>query len=349
MLGSNSYLGLTNHPVVKEAALKAIKKYGVGCTGSRLLNGTFDIHEKLEAELADWTGKEAALLYSTGFQVNQGVIAAVLTREEHIIMDFHNHASIIDGARISMARISRYGHNNMEKLEKILDGLPADRGKFIVSDGVFSMEGDIVKLPELVELAQRCNAVVMIDDAHSIGVLGKDGSGTASHFGLTDQVDFIMGTFSKSLASIGGFVAADRQSIEFLKHHSRSFMFSASMPPASVASTRAALKIIRREPERIERLWKNTEMMRNGLNSLGFNTGHSETPIIPVHVGKYMVLLSMCNQLDEQGIFVNPILPPAVPPNNCLMRLSVMATHTEAQLSFALETIEKVGKKLGVI
>ncbi len=349
MLGSNSYMGLTTHPEVKEAAVQAIRKYGVGCTGSRLLNGTLDIHEKLEAELAEWTGKEAALLYSTGFQVNQGIIGAILTREEHVIMDFHNHASIIDGARVSTARISRYGHNNMGKLEEILAALPADRGKLIVSDGVFSMEGDIVRLPELVALAQQYNAVVMIDDAHSIGVLGKEGSGTASHFGLTEQVDFIMGTFSKSLASIGGFVAADQRSIEFLKHHSRSFMFSASMPPASVASTRAALKIIRREPERIERLWQNTEMMRNGLKSLGFNTGNSQTPIIPVHVGKVLTLARICKSLDEKGIFVNPVLPPAVPPNGCLMRLSVMATHTESQLSFALETIEEVGKSHGVI
>lgn len=349
MLGSNSYMGLTNHPKVKEAAIKAIRKYGTGCAGSRFLNGTLDIHEKLETELANWVEKEAALLYSTGFQVNQGIIASILERHDHIIMDSFNHASIVEGARLSTAKINRYPHNNMNLLKKILSQIPEEKAKLIVTDGVFSMEGDIVKLPELVALAEKYNAVIMIDDAHALGVLGKNGSGTASHFGLTDQVDLIMGTFSKSLASVGGFIAADNQTIEFLKHHSRALIFSASMPPASVASVSAALEIIVQEPERIENLWKNTEMMRTGLISAGFNTGLSETPIIPVHIGEIMLCAKMCKRLEEKHIFVNPVIPPAVPPNDCILRISLMATHTQKQIDFALETIEKVGKELQII
>ena len=349
MLGSNSYMGLTNHPEVKEAAIKAIEKYGTGCAGSRFLNGTLDIHEELEAELAGWVGKDAALLYSTGFQVNQGVIATLMERHGHIILDSRNHASIVDGARLSMANIARYPHNDMDSLRKVLSRIPENKSKLLVADGVFSMEGDIVKLPELVELAEEFNVVVMIDDAHALGVLGKDGSGTASHFGLTDRVDLIMGTFSKSLASVGGFIASDSQTIEFLKHHSRALIFSASMPPASVASVLAALRVIKREPERIDRLWKNTGMMRTGLKSLGFDTGLSETPIIPVHIGQIMILLVMCKKLEEEDIFVNPVIPPAVPPNDCLLRISLMATHTESQIDFALQKMEKVGRELGVI
>ncbi len=349
MLGSNSYLGLTNHPEIKEAARAAIQKYGTGCAGSRFLNGTLDIHEELESELAAWVGKEAALLYSTGFQVNQGVIATVLSGRDHILMDTYNHASIIDGAKLSMAKISWYAHNDMDDLEEILSGIPENKGKFIVSDGIFSMEGDIVKLPQLVELAEEFNAVLMIDDAHALGVLGDQGSGTSAHFGMTDKVDFIMGTFSKSLASIGGFIASDKQTIEFLKHHSRALIFSASMPPASVAAVLAALKIIKREPERIETLWNNTRMMKEGLLSMGLDTGLSESPIIPVHIGKIPTLMVMCKRLEDEGVFVNPAIPPAVPPNDCLFRISLMATHTESQIAFALEKIEKVGKELGVI
>ncbi len=349
MLGSNSYLDLNGHPKVKEAAIEAIRKYGAGCTGSRLLNGTLDIHEELEHELADWTGKEAALLYPTGFQVNQGVIGALLTRKEHIILDYSNHASIIDGARVSMAKIHRYAHNDIEKLATVLRNIPRDAGKLIVSDGIFSMEGDIAKLPEITKLAGEYNGAIMLDDAHAIGVLGQDGGGTASHFGLTAEVDFIMGTFSKSLGSQGGFVAADNSSIEFLKHHSRSFIFSASTSPASVASTLAALKIIRAEPERIAKLWRNSKMMREGLQSLGLNTGLSETPIISVYIGDVMTLVLLCKRLEEDGIFVNPILPPAVAPNACLIRISIMSSHSDSQLSFALDTIEKACKDLDVI
>ena len=349
MLGSNSYLGLTKHPEVKDAAMRALKKYGTGCSGSRFLNGTLDIHEELESELADWVGKEAALVFSTGFQTIQGVVSTVLGRHDHIVMDTQNHASIVDAAKLSLAKINRYPHNSMKKLEKILLRIPEDKAKILVVDGVFSMEGDIVKLPELVSLANKYDAPVLIDDAHAIGVLGKEGSGTASHFGLNAEVDFIMGTFSKSLASIGGFVAADKQSVEFLKHHSRALIFSASLPPASVAAVLAAVRIIRREPERIEKLLENTRLMRNGLISLGFDTGLSETPIIPVHIGDVVVLLKTCMKLEEESVFVNPIVPPAVRPNDCLLRISLMATHTKKQIDFALEKLKKVGRELNII
>lgn len=349
MLGSNSYLGLTNHPDVKEAAKIAVTKYGTGNAGSRFLNGTLDIHCELEAELADWVGKEAAILFPTGFQVNQGVIAPLLNRQDCILMDFNNHASILDGARLSMAKPTRYPHNDMDQLEEIMVTLDEDRAKFIIADGVFSMEGDIVKLPEIVAIADKYNAALMIDDAHGLGVLGPKGSGTVSHFGLTDSVDFIMGTFSKSLAAVGGFVAADRQSIEYIKHHSRAFIFSASLPASAAASALAALRIIKSEPERIEHLWRNTREMLNGLNDLGYDTGETETPIIPVYVGNTITLMMMCRRLEEEGIFINPILPPAVPPNQSLVRVSLMATHTSAQIAFALDVFEKVGKELSII
>jgi len=349
MLGSNSYMGLTNHPEVKEAALKALTKYGTGNAGSRFLNGTLDIHCELEAELADWLGKEAVILFSTGFQVNQGVIATLLKRQDYILMDISDHASIFDGARLSMAKPIRYPHNDMDKLGAILATLEADKVKFIIADGVFSMEGDITRLPELVALADRYGATLMIDDAHGLGVLGPKGRGTVAHFGLTDRVDFIMGTFSKSLAAIGGFVAANKLSIEYLKHHSRAFIFSASLPASAAASALAALKIIKREPERIARLWHNTREMLEGLKALGYNTGCSETPIIPVYVGDEVTLMKMCKRLEEEGIFAVSLLPPAVQPNQCLVRVSLMATHTSAQITFALEKFEKIGKELGVI
>ena len=349
MLGSNSYMGLTNHPEIKAAAIEAVQKYGTGCAGSPFLNGTLDVHEELQAALADWVGKEQAALFSTGFQANQGIIATVASRHDHIVMDKYNHASIIDGARLSLARTSRYAHNDMAALEKTLAGLPANRGKLIVADGVFSMEGDIVNLPGLASLADAHGAAVMIDDAHSLGVLGPEGSGTAAHFGLTDRVHFIMGTFSKSLASIGGFIASDHRSIEFLRHNARALIFSASMPPASAAAALAAVRIIRREPERIARLWRNTEWMRQGLKDLGFDTRSSETPIIPVYVGSMDLLLRMTKQLEEEGVFVNPVLPPAVPPTDCLLRLSLMATHTESQIEFALEKMGQAGRALGVV
>jgi len=349
MLGSNSYLGLTNHPEVKEAAVEATRKYGTGCAGSRFLNGTLDIHIELEEALSDWVRKEAAMLFSTGFQVNQGVIATLLNRHDYVLMDFHDHASIVDGARLSMAKPIRYPHNDMADLESLLLEIPEEKGKLIVADGVFSMEGDIVRLPELATLAEKHKAVLMIDDSHGLGVIGKEGSGTVSHFGLSREVDLIMGTFSKSLASLGGFIASDKKLIEYLRHHSRAFIFSASMPASSAASALTALRIIRREPERIERLWENANMMRQGLQSIGYDTGLSETPIIPVYVRDPMILMTMCKRLEEEGIFVNPVIPPAVQPNRCLLRLSLMATHTASQIVFALDAFEKAGRDLGLI
>ena len=349
MLGSNNYLGLANHPEIKEAAIKATEKYGTSCAGSRFLNGTLDLHTELETELAAWVGKEAALLYTTGFQVNQGVLSAILGRHDHVILDRHNHASILDGAKLSPAKIDRYMHNDMEHLEELLSKIEEDQGRMIVVDGVFSMEGDIAELPRILKLAGAYHAVVMVDDAHGLGVLGELGRGTASFFGLTDEVDLIMGTLSKSLASVGGFVAADERTIEYLKHHSRALIFSASMPPASAAAALAALGVIKREPDRIKRLWDNTERMRQGLNSLGYNTGLSETPIIPVHVGNLDTLTRMCKRLESENVFVNLIIPPAVPPNHCLLRVSLMATHSPAQIDRALDILDRVGKELNVI
>lgn len=349
MLGSNSYMGLTTHPEVKEAAKKALEKYGTGCSGSRFLNGTFDIHLGLEAELADWVGKEAALLFSTGFQVNQGVMSALLNRHDYVLLDMCDHASIVDGARLSMAKVVRYRHNDMVELESRLQEIPREKGKFIVVDGVFSMEGDLARLPEVARLARKHEAALMVDDAHGLGVIGNEGSGTAAHFDLTREVDFIMGTFSKSLASLGGFIAADGASIEYLKHQSRAFIFSASMPPSSAAAALAALRIIRREPERIKNLWENGRVLKEGLRSMGYDTGSSETPIIPVCIGDPIMLMRMCKRLEEEGIFVNPVLPPAVQPDRALLRLSLMATHTRSQIAFALDKFEKVGREMDLI
>jgi len=349
MLGSNSYMGLTDHPEVKEAAVRALNKYGTGCAGSRFLNGTLDIHIELEEALADWVGKPASVLFSTGFQVNQGVMATLLNRHDVVLMDACDHASIFEGARLSMAKPERFPHNDMETLEKILSETAEDKVKFIVVDGVFSMEGDVCRLPELVALSERYRAALMVDDAHGLGVLGREGAGTADHFGLTDKVDFIMGTFSKSLASLGGFVAGDRDAVDYLRHHARAFIFSASMPASSAAAALTALNIIRREPERLERLWRNTRMMKDGLTELGFSTGDSKTPIIPVYVDDAYTLMMMCKRLDEEGIFVNPVLPPAVLPRNSLLRVSVMATHTTSQIGFALDMFERVGKELHLL
>ena len=349
MLGSNSYMGLTDHPEVKEAAVQALNKYGTGCAGSRFLNGTLDIHVELEEALADWVGKPASVLFSTGFQVNQGVMATLLNRHDVVLMDACDHASILEGARLSMARPERFPHNDMEILEKILSDTAEDKVKFIVVDGVFSMEGDVCRLPELVALSERYRAALMVDDAHGLGVLGREGAGTADHFGLTDKVDFIMGTFSKSLASLGGFVAGDRNAVDYLRHHARAFIFSASMPASSAAAALTALNIIRREPERLERLWRNTRMMKDGLTGMGFSTGDSNTPIIPVYVDDVYTLMMMCKRLDEEGIFVNPVLPPAVLPRNSLLRVSVMATHTTSQIGFALDMFERVGKELHLL
>lgn len=348
MLGSNSYLGLTNDPRVKEASIKAIEKYGTGCAGSRFLNGTLDIHEELEKKLAVFVNKEAALLYSTGFQVNQGVISTIAGRDDIIITDSLNHASIIDGARLSFAKTFRFNHNDMKDLEAKLKNA-GEKGKLIVIDGIFSMEGDIAKLPEIIKLAKKYDAKVMVDDAHSIGVLGEQGRGTANHFKLEDEVELIMGTFSKSFASLGGFIAGPYKVIDFLKHHSRALIFSASSTPASVASVLKALEIMQSEPERIEQLWKNTNKMLKGFKNLGYNTGIAETPIIPLVIGDDMLCFKAWKALSEAGIFVNPVVHPAVPPGRSLIRTSYMATHTEKQLDFVLDAFKKIGKSLGII
>jgi len=349
MMGSNSYLGLTNHPEVKQAVKQAADKYGSGCAGSRFLNGTLDIHLELERELADLVQKEAAILYSTGFQANLGVISALVGKDDCVITDRDDHASIVDGCRLCFGEFLRFAHNDMEALEARLAECPLEAGKLVAVDGVFSMKGDIADLPGIARLAEKYRAAVLVDDAHGIGVLGACGAGTAAHFGLTDRVHLIMGTFSKSLASLGGFIASDRATIEYLKHRSRPLIFSASISPPNAAATLAALRIMRREPERIERLWHNTRLMTEGLKRLGLNVGNSQTPIVPVHIGDMFTCFRMCKRLDEEGVFVNPVVPPAVGPNEALLRISLMATHSEAQIAFALKKVEKVGKELRII
>jgi len=349
MFGSNSYLGLTNHPKIKEAAKKAIDKYGTGCAGSRFLNGTLDIHIELERRLAELVGKEGALCYSTGFQVNLGVVSVLTGRKDHVLLDELDHASIIEGSRLSFSRVLKFKHNDMKSLETKLKLCIPDSLKLIVVDGIFSMEGDIVKLPEVVALAEKYNATVMVDDAHSLGVLGRNGSGTASQFGVTANVDLIMGTFSKSLASLGGFIASDKDTINFIKHNSRSLIFSASMTPASAASVLAAIEIMTSEPERIERLWENTRHALKGFREAGFDTGKSETPIIPLFIRDDIKSLILTQKLLGEGIFVNPIVSPAVPKEDCLIRYSLMATHTREQIDISVEKITRAAKELKIL
>lgn len=349
MLGSNSYLGLTNHPRIKEAACAAVEKYGTGCAGSRFLNGSLDIHLELESALAKLVNKEAVLLYSTGFQVNLGVISALVGKGDYVIGDKSNHASIVEGCLLTPGKFLRFPHRELTALESRLEQLDPDAGKLVVVDGVFSMEGDIVQLPELCRIAARHRAAVMVDDAHAIGVLGRNGAGTAAHFGLTEQVHLIMGTFSKSLASLGGFIGSDAATIDYLKHHSRPLIFSASMSPANAAAVLAALQIMNSEPERIARLWRNTERMKSGLLRLGFDLGASETPILPVYCRNLLLAFKICKRLQEEGVFVNPVVSPAVAPGQELIRISLMATHTDQQIDFALEKLGKVGKELGVL
>ena len=348
MFGSNSYLGLTNHPKIKEAAKQAIDKYGTGCAGSRFLNGTLDIHIELEKRLAAYVGKEAAVLFSTGFQVNLGVISCLLDRNDYLILDEYDHASIIDGSRLSFSRSIKYAHNDMDDLRKKLSRLPEDAAKLIVADGIFSMEGDLVNLPEIVKIADEFGANIMMDDAHSLGVIGLNGSGTASHFGLTDKVDLIMGTFSKSLASLGGFIAGTEETIEFVKHRARSLMFSASMPPAAVASVIAALDIIESEPERIDQLWANTNYAKKLLLDAGFDIGHTDSPIIPVYIRDNDKTFLITNVLSNNGIFVNPVVSPAVPSDSSLIRFSLMATHTFAQIEEAVDKLSAAAKQVQV-
>src|ERR1700754_2803197 len=348
MFGSNSYLGLTNHPKIKEASKKAIDKYGTGCAGSRFLNGTLDIHIELENRLATYVGKEATVLFSTGYQVNLGVLSCITGRNDYIILDEYDHACIIDGSRLSFSKVIKYAHNDMDDLQRKLSILPEDAVKVIAVDGIFSMEGDIVKLPQIVKLADQYGANIMIDDAHSLGVIGEKGAGTASHFGLTKDVDLIMGTFSKSLASLGGFIAADFATIDYLKHRARSLMFSASMPPGAVASVIAALDIIESEPERIAKLWENTNYAHKLLVDEGFDLGPTESPILPIYVRDNEKTFLVTKYLQNSGVFVNPVVSPAVPSDSSLLRFSLMATHTFAQIEEAIDKINKVFKEVGV-
>lgn len=348
MIGSNNYLGLTCHPRVKEAAIKAVEKYGTGCAGSRFLNGNLEIHAELERKLAKFFRQEAALVFATGYQTNLGTISALVGRGDVAILDKYNHASIIDGCRMSFGQMMKYQHNDMADLERLLKATK-DKGKLIIIDGIFSMEGDIANLPEIIKLARHYGARVMVDDAHGVGVLGKTGRGTAEHFGLEGQVDLIMGTYSKSLAAIGGFIVGDQAIIDYIKHTARSMMFSASLPPALVAAASAALDVVDEDPELLEQLWKNTRKMLNGYKALGFDTGMSETPIIPVMIKDAAKTYEMCSLLFDQGIFVNPIVSPAVPPGRELLRTSFMATHTDSQLDQVLSAFEKVGKQLKII
>ena len=349
MFGSNSYLGLTNHPYIKKASIDAINKYGCGCAGSRFLNGTLDIHLELEDKLAEFVGKDAALVFSTGFQVNIGVIPALLGRHDYLILDELDHASIIEGARLCFAKTLKYKHNDLESLEKVLQSCKTDKIKLIVTEGIFSMDGDIANLPGIVHLAEKYNASIMVDDAHSLGVIGDGGRGASSHFGLTEKTDLIMGTFSKSLASIGGFIAADQKTINFLKHHARSLMFSASISPAATASVIAALEIMKNEPERIEQLWTNTNFALSELKRLGFDTGIANTPIIPIYVRDDLKTFQLAKLLLDDGIFVNPVASPAVSKEDSLIRFSLMATHTREQIEKAIEKLYAVSKKLSII
>lgn len=339
MFGSNSYLGLTNHPVIKAAAQQAIEKYGTGCAGSRFLNGTLDLHLELEERLASYVNKEAAIVFSTGFQANLGALSSFTGRNDYIIMDEYDHASMIDGSRLSFSRVLKYRHNNMADLERKLQDLPENAIKLIAVDGVFSMEGDIAKLPEIAALADTYGANIMVDDAHGLGVIGENGAGTAAHFGLGSEVDLIMGTFSKSLASLGGFIAGDEDSIEYLKHKARSLIFSASMTPAAAASTIAALDIIQSEPEHIANLWRNTHYAMALLQEAGFETGPTETPIIPIYVRDNEKTFRVTQMLLQEGVFVNPVVPPAVPPDATLIRFSLMATHTLKQIEEAVDKL----------
>ena len=349
MFGSNSYLGLTNHPKVKAAAKAAIDKYGTGCAGSRFLNGTLDIHIELENKLARLVNKDAALCYSTGFQVNLGVVSLLAGRHDYLILDELDHASIIEGSRLSFSKVLKFAHNDMDALRNKLKLCHKDRIKLIVVDGVFSMEGDIINLPEVVKLADHYGASIMVDDAHALGVIGKNGSGTASHFGLTDKVDLIMGTFSKSFASLGGFIASDKEVINYIKHNSRSLIFSASMTPASAAAVLASIEIMENEPERIKHLWDMTALALNGFKSAGFDTGKSETPIIPLFIRDDIKVLQLTQNLLADGIFVNPVVSPGVPKEDSLIRYSLMATHTKEQVEISIEKITKAAKSMGIL
>jgi len=347
MIGSNNYLGLTTHPRVKEAAIHAIEEYGSACAGSRFLNGNLVIHEELEEKLAAFVRKEAAVVFATGYQANLGGISSLVGRNDLVIIDQYDHASIIDGARLSFGRLVKFRHNDMNDLERILRSVTA-RGKMIIVDGVFSMEGDIVRLPEVVELARRYGARIFLDDAHAIGVLGEQGRGTEEHFGIEGGADIVMGTFSKSLAAVGGFVAGPKKVVSWIKHFGRSQIFSASLPPVLVAVVSTCLDVILEEPELRQRLWENTRKMHEGFSRLGFDTGLSETPVIPVLVKDPEKVYAMCSALSDRGVFVNPVISPAVPPGRELLRTSYMATHTEDQLERVLQAFEDAARAVGL-
>ena len=348
MCGSNNYLGLTTHPKVRQAAKDAIDLYGTSCTGSRFLNGNMTIIEQLERELSEWTGKEAALVFSTGMQVNLGTISALVSKDDIIILDKEDHASIYDGAKLSGGKIERFRHNDIGHLERVLKSLPEGPGKLLVVDGLFSMEGDIAPLPEIIPLCKRYGVRLVVGGAHEMGVWGG-GRGTAAHFGVTEDVDLIMSTFSKSFASIGGFVAGDADVIDYVKHFARSLIFSASIPPANTATALAALQVMREEPQRVQRLAEIADFMRAGYKSLGFDTGNSVTPVIPIIIGEDELTFRFWRELFDHGVFVNPVISPATAPGRQLLRTSYMATHTQAQLEKVLDIFGQVGKKVGII
>ncbi|MGH7674085.1 MAG: aminotransferase class I/II-fold pyridoxal phosphate-dependent enzyme [Gemmatimonadales bacterium] len=349
MMGSNNYLGLTHHPEVLAAARTALERYGSGCTGSRLLNGTLDLHEQLETELAEFFRKETCLVFSTGYQANLGAISGLIGRGDVVFLDKLDHASIVDGAKMSYGETVRFNHGDFAGLERKLQKVAPQTGTMIVVDGVYSMEGDIADLPTLARIAQKYGAALVVDDAHSVGVLGPGGDGTAAHYNLTDEVDLIVGTFSKSLASIGGFVAGSETIIHYLKHHSRPLIFTAALPPANTAGVLAALQVLRREPERRARLWENTRRFQEGVRSLGYDIGPTETPIVPVLIGPLDKTFLFWRKLFDAGVFTNPVAPPAVPPSQCRLRTSLMATHTPQQIDMALEVFAQLGKELEVL
>ncbi len=349
MFGSNCYTGLVSDPRIKEAAIEATRKYGTGCAGSPFLNGTLDLHKQLEARIAEYIGKEDVMIYSTGFEVNLGVVSCLTGREDYILWDEQDHASIIEGRRLSFSHSLKYKHNDMASLEKQLQKCTPDKVKLIVTDGVFSMEGDVANLPEIIRLAKKYDAQVMVDEAHGIGVFGKGGRGTCNHFGVTDDVDLIMGTFSKSFASLGGFIATDKEITNFLRHHSRSYIFTASITPASTAAALKALEIMEAEPERQEHLWQITNFALDGFRQMGCEIGHTSTPIIPLFIRDDFKTFAITRDLFNEGIFVNPVVTPAVAPHDTLIRFSLMSTHTREQVEFALEKIQKVFRAHNII
>ncbi len=349
MLGSNNYLGLTHHPKVLESAGRALTRYGSGCTGSRFLNGSLDLHEQLESALAEFLGKESCIVFSTGYGANLGMISGLVDRRDTVFLDKLDHACIVDGARLAAGETERFNHGDLEGLNRLLERNTRGKGTLIVVDGVYSMEGDIADVPELVKVARRHGAALAVDDAHALGVLGPRGEGTGAHFGMQHEVDIIAGTFSKSLASVGGFVAGEEQVIHYLKHKSRPFIFTASLPPANTAGVLAALQVMQDEPERRDRLWQTARPLRQGFPALVFDIAPTETPIVPVLIGPLDTTFVFWRKLYDAGVFTNPVVPPAVPPSQCRLRTSVMATHTPDQIDFALEAFAKIGKELGVI